>query len=200
MKNKALLSEVRQLQKIAGVLKENKLGEAGVQWTSKLNPEVNGIEIYNDGDNRLFVIFDKNTGGLHVINDWNGEDYDEVWGSDGDVRPDLLAQLQESRLGEAGNKGMPQGTVLNFIYDLGDIEETSGTAKVLARKTAHYYKKQQHDEVKLYKLAEDVYKVETKAQTEIFMGPSAPNASEVYQLYKKGDIDGAFAAMEEIDF
>lgn len=89
---KTKINEVRQLQKIAGILKE---GDEQTQWTSQLNQEVNGIEIYNDGDNRLFVIFDKMTGNLHVINDWNGEDFDEVWGSDGDIRPDLLAQIQE---------------------------------------------------------------------------------------------------------
>ena len=92
MKKKSLIKEVKHFQKIAGLIKENE----GAQWMSKLNPEVNGIEIYNDGDNRLFVIFDKNTGGIHVINDWNGEDFDEVWGTDGDVRPELLASIKGS--------------------------------------------------------------------------------------------------------
>lgn len=63
------------------------------QWMSRLNPELNGIEIYNDEENRLFVMFDKNTGQLKIINDWHGEDFDEVWGSDDDIRPDLLAQI-----------------------------------------------------------------------------------------------------------
>lgn len=94
MKKKSLIKEVKHFQKIAGLVNEGK----GAQWMSKLNPEVNGIEIYNDGDNRLFVIFDKNTGGIHVINDFNGEDFDEVWGSgttdaDRDVRPELLASI-----------------------------------------------------------------------------------------------------------
>lgn len=96
------LMEVKQLKKTAGILKEEsgehnpgmyQEAEAGTQWMSKLNPEVNGIEIYNDGDSRLFVIFDKNTGAISVINDWNGEDFDEVWGSDSDIRPELLAQI-----------------------------------------------------------------------------------------------------------
>ena len=113
--NMKKLNEVKQFQKIAGLLREDYKGitkedadyesesgdtatmgninEAGTQWQSKLNPEVNGIEIYNDGDNRLFVIFDKNTGGIHVVNDFNGEDFDEIWGTDVDVRPELLASI-----------------------------------------------------------------------------------------------------------
>jgi len=90
MKNKSLIKEVKHFQKIAGLMKEAK----GAQWMSELNPEVNGIEIYNDGTNRLFVIFDKNTGGIHVINDWNGEDFDEIWGTGGDVRSELLAAIK----------------------------------------------------------------------------------------------------------
>jgi hypothetical protein len=98
MKKKSLIKEVKHFQKIAGLLKENE----SVQWMSKLNREVNGIEIYNDGDNRLFVIFDKNTGGIHVINDFNGEDFDEVWGADVDVRPELLASIK-GKDNSAGN-------------------------------------------------------------------------------------------------
>jgi len=89
MKNKSLIKEVKHFQKIAGLIKEAK----GTQWMSKLNPEVNGIEIYNDGDNRLFVIFDKNTGWVSIVNDWNGEDFDVIWGDPVDIRPELLASL-----------------------------------------------------------------------------------------------------------
>lgn len=99
------INEVRNLRKIAGLLKEdedfdlefNPLSQDRIkpQWMSRLNPELNGIEIYNDEENRLFVIFDKDSGQLHIINDWHGEDFDEVWGSNGDIRPDLLAQIQK---------------------------------------------------------------------------------------------------------
>lgn len=95
------------------------INEAGTQWQSKLNPEVNGIEIYNDGDNRLFVIFDKNTGGIHVVNDFNGEDFDEIWGTDVDVRPELLASIT----------GIPFGKTENWhpddpaSVDMDDIED-----------------------------------------------------------------------------
>lgn len=105
MKNKSLIKEVKHFQKIAGLLKENQ----GAQWMSKLNPEVEGIEIYNDGDNRLILIFDKNTGGIHVVNDWNGEDWDEVWGTDGDVRPELLASLKEGGVREDYHPDDPAG-------------------------------------------------------------------------------------------
>ena len=105
MKNKSLIKEVKHFQKIAGLIKENE----GAQWMSKLNPEVNGIEIYNDGDNRLFVIFDKNTGGIHVVNDWNGEDFDEVWGTDTDVRPELLAALKGGGMKEDYHPDDPAG-------------------------------------------------------------------------------------------
>ena len=86
------------------------INEAGAKWQSKLNPEVDGIEIYNDGTNRLFVIFDKNTGGIHVINDWNGEDFDEIWGTDGDVRPGLLAAIKKGSEMEDYHPDDPAGS------------------------------------------------------------------------------------------
>jgi len=91
MKKKTLIKEVKHFQKIAGLLKENK----GTQWMSKLNPEVNGIEIYNDGDNRLILIFDKKTGWVSIVNDWNGEDWDVIWGEPVDIRPELLSSIKE---------------------------------------------------------------------------------------------------------
>lgn len=93
------------------------INEAGAKWQSKLNPEVNGIEIYNDGDNRLFVIFDKNTGGIHVINDFNGEDFDEVWGTGGDVRPELLTTIKKSGKMEDWHPDDPAGVDLDDIED-----------------------------------------------------------------------------------
>jgi hypothetical protein len=112
----------KRLQKLAGILKEGyegttredadyesqsgdtatmgNINEAGAKWQSKLNPEVNGIEIYNDGDNRLFVIFDKNTGWVSIVNDWNGEDFDVIWGDPVDIRPELLASIKGSGVKE----------------------------------------------------------------------------------------------------
>jgi hypothetical protein len=119
------LNEIKQFKKLAGLLKEGyadyesesgdtatmgNINEAGAQWQSKLNREVNGIEIYNDGDNRLFVIFDKNTGGIHIINDFNGEDFDEVWGTGGDVRSELLASIKKNSKMEDYHPDDPAGS------------------------------------------------------------------------------------------
>ena len=105
MKKKSLIKEVKHFQKIAGLLKENE----GAQWMSKLNPEVNGIEIYNDGDNRLILIFDKKTGWVSIVNDWNGEDWDVIWGDPVDVRPELLASIKGGEVGEDYHPDDPAG-------------------------------------------------------------------------------------------
>ena len=119
------LSEIKQFKKIAGLLKEGyadyesesgdtatmgNINEAGAKWQSKLNPEVNGIEIYNDGDNRLFVIFDKNTGFVSIVNDWNGEDFDVIWGDPVDIRPELLASIKKSGKMEDYHPDDPAGS------------------------------------------------------------------------------------------
>jgi hypothetical protein len=139
MKRK-LISEVKQLQKIAGILSENK----GAQWMSKLNPEVNGIEIYNDGNNRLFVIFDKNTGGIHVINDFNGEDFDEVWGTDGDVRSDLLSSLNKGQDGYDDTEDK-WANVPNTVEGWVDYLYKKANPKQKA-KLANIYRKQMENE------------------------------------------------------
>ena len=122
----------KRLQKLAGILKEGyegiaredadyesqsgdtatmgNINEAGAKWQSKLNPEVNGIEIYNDGDNRLFVIFDKNTGWVSIVNDWNGEDFDVIWGDPVDIRPELLASIKKSGKMEDYHPDDPAGS------------------------------------------------------------------------------------------
>ena len=100
MKNK-YINEVKHLKKIAGILKEEDFDLPDEspfdntnkgEWKSNLDVDLDGIEIYNDGENRLFVIFDKNTGVISVVNDWNGEDFDEVWSTE-DLRPILLNLL-----------------------------------------------------------------------------------------------------------
>lgn len=100
---KQRLNELKQLQKIAGILKEEDFdlpdespfdnANKG-KWMSNLDVDLDGIEIYNDGENRLFIIFDKDTGVVSVINDWNGEDFDEVWSTE-DIRPTLLNSLND---------------------------------------------------------------------------------------------------------
>jgi len=135
MKNKSLIKEVKYFQKIAGLIKEAE----STQWMSKLNPEVNGIEIYNDGTNRLFVIFDKNTGGIHVINDWNGEDFDEVWGTGGDVRPKLLAALKGSSGMSENKEGGSNdiSAIKNWVMNM--YSEDDATPEQLKKLIAIYF-------------------------------------------------------------
>ena len=87
---------------------------------------------------------------------------------------------------------MPQGTVLQFVTDTGDIDELRGSAEDNAKKIASYFKAQQHKDIKITKLAEDLFKVSTPALDVFIMGPSAPNAGEIYSLYKAEDWDTAF--------
>jgi hypothetical protein len=153
------LNEIKEFKKLAGLLKEGyadyesesgdtasmgNINEAGAKWQSKLNPEVNGIEIYNDGDNRLFVIFDKNTGGISIINDFNGGDFDEIWGTDRDVRPELLASInggsevkewedgdEEEDEEEGYDTGIPSDEELFGLSEDADYESESGDTNAM---------------------------------------------------------------------
>ena len=95
-------------------------------------------------------------------------------------------------ISEEETASMPQGIALQFVTDTGDIDELKGSAEDNAKKIANYFKTQQHKDIKVVKLAEDLFKVSTPALDVFVMGPSAPNAGEVYNLYKAEDWDTAF--------
>jgi len=101
---------------------------------------------------------------------------------------------------EAGKKsGMPKGTVLTFISDTGDIEEDSGTVEQEAKKVANYYKSSGYEDLKVRKPVQDFAVISAGGNIIYIVGPSAPDASEIYSLYKSGDDDAAFEIAEELE-
>jgi hypothetical protein len=107
-----------------------------------------------------------------------------------------IAGILKEDIYEADDQAMPDGISLEFIADVGDIEETSGPAQAVAKKTAQAFKKQGYGNINVSKLAEDLFRIDSDATHVFVMGKSAPSANEIYAAYKSGDTDGAFDMVE----
>jgi len=91
---KNLINEVRELQKIAGILKRSNITENFKPGT------VNGEhpEIYNDGNHRLILVWEERMGNgtLAIADDFNGKDWDVVWQVD-NIIPQLTKALSTEK-------------------------------------------------------------------------------------------------------
>lgn len=95
-------------------------------------------------------------------------------------------------------ESMPDGVVLRFMSDVGDIEETNGTVEDVAKKVANYYKSSGYKDTKVSKPAQDLVAVSAGGNIIYIMGASAPNADQIYSLHKAGNTDSAFDAIEDL--
>jgi hypothetical protein len=109
-----------------------------------------------------------------------------------------IAGILKENFYEASNQEMPSNISLQFIADVGDIDEVRGTAEGIAKQLAKAFQRQKYTGISILKLAEDFYKVNSDATHAFVVGKSAPSANEIYTMYKRGDDDEAYDLVEKI--